>query len=459
MPGEQQRSFTEQRLTRRGAVRAGSLGAAALAGGAAMHRASAQEATPAAGQEGGALRPLLSDNPMWEAFGNRALVLAIDRGADFGECVTSVQRVGAGGIDDWHREWVATADRVAAIGDDSAAAGHRASAREAYYRACNYYRSAYFPLYGAPTDPRLVEAFDKETAIFLKGAALSDIPIEAIEIPFEERTLPAYFVQVDDSGAPRPTIVHTNGYDSTIQEMYFAHAPAAIRRGYNVLLFDGPGQGRNLIKDGIHIRPDWENVVRPVIDYALTRPEIDPDKIALAGWSFGGFLAPRAAAFEHRLAALIADPGQWDEGPAILARLPLTAEQKAAFPDIDPALLTPMEEWLKGPDAPAMLRWSLIQRGFWVNGVDSIYAYAVDMFRYELSSVAQNISCPTFLSKAEADPVADYAPELYAAITAPKVLVPFTMAEGAGMHTESLARTLYDQRMFDWLDDTLGVGD
>ena len=107
------------------------------------------------GEEAGAMRPLLSDNPMWEAFGNRALVLAIDRGADFGECVTTVGRVGAGTVDDWYREWVATADRIAAIGDASAAAGHRVSAREAYYRACNYYRSAYFPLYGAPTDPRL----------------------------------------------------------------------------------------------------------------------------------------------------------------------------------------------------------------------------------------------------------------------------------------------------------------
>ena len=101
----------------------------------------------------------------------RAPLLAIDRGADFGECVTTVQRVGAGNVDDWYREWVRTADRVAAIGDASAAAGHRVSAREAYYRACNYYRSAYFPLYGAPIDPRLVDAFDKETATFLKGAA------------------------------------------------------------------------------------------------------------------------------------------------------------------------------------------------------------------------------------------------------------------------------------------------
>jgi pimeloyl-ACP methyl ester carboxylesterase len=422
-----------------------------------MSGTQAQEATPTTAHAGGGVRPLLSDNPMWEAFGGRALVLAIDRGADFGECVTTVQRVGAGGVDDWYREWVATADRLAAIGDTSAAAGHRASAREAYYRACNYYRSAYLPLYGAPVDPRLVDAFDKETAVFVQGAALSDHPIEAVEIPFEGTSLPAYVVQVDDSGEPRPTIVYTNGYDSTIQEMYFAHAPAAIRRGYNVLLFDGPGQGRNLIKDGMHIRPDWEHVVRPVIDYALTRPEIDPDRIALSGWSFGGFLAPRAAAFEHRLAALIADPGQWDERDPVVRMLPLTDAQKAAFPDIDPSLLASMEAWLKGPDAPAMLRWAIVQRGFWVNGVDSLYAYAVDMLRYELSPVAKNIACPTFISQAEDDPVADYAADLFAAITAPKVLVPFTMAEGAGMHTEALARTLYAQRLFDWLDDTLGV--
>ena len=87
---------------------------------------------------------------MWEEFGNRALLLAIERGADFGECVTTVQRVGAGNTDDWYREWVTTADRIAAIGDASAAAGHRVSAREAYFRAATYYRVAYFPLYGAP---------------------------------------------------------------------------------------------------------------------------------------------------------------------------------------------------------------------------------------------------------------------------------------------------------------------
>ncbi|MGA9717149.1 MAG: alpha/beta fold hydrolase [Acidobacteriaceae bacterium] len=95
----------------------------------------------------------------------------------------------------------------------------------------------------------------------------------------------------------RPTMVHVDGYDSNIQEMYFAHGAAALRRDYNCLLFDGPGQGRKLIRDGLPIRPDWENVVRPVIDYALARPEVDPARIVLSGWSFGGFLAATCCRF------------------------------------------------------------------------------------------------------------------------------------------------------------------
>ena len=95
--------------------------------------------------------------------------------------------------------------------------------------------------------------------------------------------------------------------------MFCPDGPAAVRRGYNCLLFDGPGQGRNLIRAGQPLRPDWETVVKPVIDFALTRPAVDAKRIVLAGWSFGGFRAPRAAAFEKRIAALIGDPGQWGQ--------------------------------------------------------------------------------------------------------------------------------------------------
>ncbi|MGZ4287161.1 MAG: alpha/beta hydrolase family protein [Solirubrobacteraceae bacterium] len=205
----------------------------------------------------------------------------------------AIDRVGDGGADAWHREWSAQAQALVDAGDASAAAGHPVSAREAYLRATTYLRTAYLPLLGAPIDDRLRETFARECEAFAQAAPLWDTPVEIVEIPFEgDATLPAVFVCRDDSGRSRPTIVNVNGYDSNIHEMFVAHSGAALRRGYNVLLFDGPGQGRNLIRDGLSMRPDWENVVRPVVDYALERSEVDADRIVLAGWSWGGFLAP-----------------------------------------------------------------------------------------------------------------------------------------------------------------------
>ena len=67
---------------------------------------------------------------------------------------------------------------------------------------------------------------------------------------------------MDDSGAPRPTIIYTSGYDSTSQECYFVLAVAALRRGYNVLAFDGPGQGGALHLQKLVMRPDWEAVIK-----------------------------------------------------------------------------------------------------------------------------------------------------------------------------------------------------
>lgn len=264
----------------------------------------------------------LSNNALYQAFTQRAMCYIATGGADFGECLVTIKKIADGNVDEWYQEWIATASRAEKIGDKSLKmAIELVRTRRIFglqiiiiHLISHYF---YFPLFGYPVDSRLISAFNKEVQVFQKAALLFKTPIEIIEIPFESATLPAYFLKVDDSGNARPTIVYTNGYDSNIQEMYFAHADAALKRGYNCLLFDGPGQGRNLIRGNSYLRPDWENVVTPVIDYALTRKEIDQKKIILAGWSFGGFLAPRAAAYEHRIAALIADPGQWDAADSL----------------------------------------------------------------------------------------------------------------------------------------------
>jgi hypothetical protein len=383
----------------------------------------------------------------------------LHRAADVGECATTVERVGDGGsADDWHREWAATADRVETVARDCAARGHRESARGAFLRASTYHRASYWPLFGRPVDPRLAGGAEREAAAFMAAAELMEPPVRALEIPVEGTTLPA-LLATPACGGPRATILHVNGYDGTIYESFFALGPAAVARGHNLLCFDGPGQGRPLVRDGLTLRPDWENVVRPVIDHVLALPEADPGRIVLSGWSLGGFLAPRAAAFEDRIAALIADPGQWDQRAAVVPSLPLSDQDKARFPDIDPALLAPMEEWLRGPEGDPVLRWKLLGRGLWVNGADSLFDYLASMMDYELSSVAARIACPAFLSAAEGDPSAAGAPALAEAIGPRATLVRFAAAEGAGGHCEGTARTLFEQRALDWLDEVLeGAG-
>jgi pimeloyl-ACP methyl ester carboxylesterase len=139
-------------------------------------------------------------------------------------------------------------------------------------------------------------------------------------IPFEGKATPAYFLPAAGfAGAKRPTIIFTNGYDGTITDMLFASAVAASRLGYHSLLFDGPGQGAMLYESNIPLRPDWETVVSAVVDFALTLPQVHPEKLVISGWSLGGYLAPRGASGEHRLAACIADPGQWSLGDSARA--------------------------------------------------------------------------------------------------------------------------------------------
>lgn len=398
--------------------------------------------------------PILSQNPMWEAFGLRALSRCIYGGADLGECCTTVERIEGDSVDDWYRQWFATAQRIEGDARVSEERGHFISAREAYFRAATYYQVSYFPLFGTPVDPRLEYAFHAETTAFQHAAALMRPAVDCVEIPFERHSLPGYFLHAETNHAPKPTIVHVNGYDSNIQEMYFAHGPAAVRRGYNCLLFDGPGQGRNLIRDGMTMRPDWEAVVKSVIDYVLTRPDVDPERIILAGWSFGGFLAPRAAAFEKRIAALIADPGQWDQGEALKA-LPLPAGTLENLDDADPNLFVPVENYLRSGEADAMLHWRIIQRLMWVHGVNNLYDLAREIMKFEISSVAGQIICPTLLTTAEGDPISQGARVLHRALKCPKQLIEFRLADGAGGHCEALARSHYHQKVFDWLDETL----
>ena len=399
---------------------------------------------------------LFFDDPLFEEFTSTlALGLASHGGAELGEVQATCARIANGNDESWFAAWRATADRLVEAGDDSATGGHRVSARESYLRASLYYALAYHPLFGAPPDARMLDAFGSQRAGFDKAAALLEPAGEALEIEFEGARLPAYLFRAE--GKRRPLLIATNGYDGTIYEMFMGQAVPALRRGYHCLVFDGPGQGAVLFEQGIPIRADWEAVVSAVVDTIVECEEIDADRIALTGWSLGGYLALRAASGEPRLAACIADPALLSIGAGAIGRLRAAGISDSVierYPDIDDATLAPLAEAIHGDRAQ---RWAIERRGFWVHGVGTLGEYLKATVPFTLEGRLDAISCPTALTAAEEDPLARSVDQVYEALRCPKTLLRFTAAEGAGDHCEMRNRTLLDQRVFDWLDDILST--
>jgi pimeloyl-ACP methyl ester carboxylesterase len=192
-------------------------------------------------------------------------------------------------------------------------------------------------------------------------------------------------------------------------------------------------------------------VVRAVVDQLLTRAEVDPRRLALAGWSFGGYLALRGASGEPRLSACVLDPGFMDfyqPMKAIFADLPADALENPTA--ADPALFAP---YLEKIEATPVLRWKILQRAFWVHGVSSLPEYLAAAREFTNHQAVKAVRCPVFVAWEEQDALAASAPQVYEALNAPKTLVRFLTREGAGEHCAILARSLFHQRMFDWLDE------
>lgn len=377
---------------------------------------------------------------------------SVSGGADIGECLATAARVSGTDLDSWHREWTALAERLCNAADASMAAGHKVSARSAYFRASNAFRNAGVMLLGAPVDRRLVASIERQTEVFRKGAALLESPADVIEIPFEETTLPGYFFSVSSDSVARPTVILTGGYDGTAEELFFLTGAAALARGYNVITFDGPGQGSALVRQGLLLRSDWETVVGAVVDFAMTRPEVDSNRIALIGLSLGAHLAPRAAAREHRLAACVADGGSFDLFASALERIPEVLRQ--GYLDGRPLPTKLITKVLTILERKPTAGWAL-RRGQLVHGVDSPTAYLTALKDFSLREHAPLITCPTLVCYAEGDDIGASAPELYEALKCPKQIIRFTAEEGAGDHCEAGARALFCERAFDFLDETL----
>ncbi|GHO47789.1 alpha/beta hydrolase family protein [Ktedonospora formicarum] len=382
----------------------------------------------------------------------RALGYSVSGGADIGECLSTASRIREGDTQSWYTEWKRTAERVHAFADASLARGERISARESYLRASNYYRCAEFYLHITPDDARSLPTWEQSRSCFRQALALFESPYEEVEIPYEGTTLPGYFYRVDASETPRPTLILHGGYDSTGEELYCEHVYAALARGYHCLAFEGPGQGSVIRQQHVPFRPDWEAVITPVVDYVISRPEVDPSRLVLLGISLGGYLAPRAAAYEHRLAACVAIDGIYSFGEAIekMMSLPPTGHSSQEQEAVANALAHAQSQ------QNTLLRWSIAQ-GMWTFAASSPFEVMQEARHYTMQGCAEQITCPLLVCDAQEDLFFQgQARKLYDAVTCPKTYLAFSSEEGAGAHCHFGALTRLNQELFAWLDQTLG---
>ena len=392
----------------------------------------------------------------------RAISETYYKGADIGECLSTAYRIKERDFESWHKEWLITAQRVHKYADDSLAAGHKVSAREAYLRASNYYRAAEFLLMD-PEDPGIQITWENSKECFRKAAKLfsPQVKVEPVEIPYEQTTLPGYFYSSNNSNntmtssskQKRPTLIAHGGFDSTLEELYTAAAAPALERGYNCMTFEGPGQGGVIRKQEIPFRYDWEKVVTPVIDFVADKyaRQCDLERLALMGISMGGYLAARAAAFEHRIAACILNDGVYDGYDAVASSFPkslLTAIENGDSKAVNMVLGIMME-------SDPNIRFN-IQHGMWTAGVNTPYELIQGSKNYTIKDIVQNIKCPTLVLEAEKDDSFPGQPkQVYDALISPKSYIKFTEQEGAEEHCQGGAPVLSNQRIFDWLDKAL----
>jgi hypothetical protein len=192
-------------------------------------------------------------------------------------------------------------DRLAGLAADDVRAGHILSAADKYERAAVYYLTGE-RMQRVGYKPR-ERVYRKMLDAFEAHLTRTDGLAERAEIPFGDSGFPGIFLRSRLSGAKAPVMVHVNGLDSTKEMIYGAPlAKDLARRGIATLMVDHPGTGEALRLRGLNAVVEAETWVGACVDYLRARDDVDPDRIGIVGWSLGGYYAPRAAAFEKRIA-------------------------------------------------------------------------------------------------------------------------------------------------------------
>jgi len=367
-------------------------------------------------------------------FGPMILSSAANGGCEIGEAFYTASKIKEGDAASWQDEWLKIAKLAEDRGEKSIAGNHKISARNQLHRASYYYRAALISM--RPDDPRFKKIALKSRELFKRAGKLLEPELEYIEIPFEGASLPCYFRKAAAGNAPCRTLVMIGGSETFAEDLYFYIAPQALEHGYNFVTVDLPGQGL-LPFEKKFFRPAMDVPVKALIDYLLSRPDVDASRLAIYGYSTGGFIAPRAAAYDSRIKAVAASHSVVD-GYAEVANMPkITQETTQKWPSFKLGSYQAMA-WrygLKIDDVSGLLK-------------------ANEGFGYDPAKVTVPVLILVAAGEAKSPEVQRQTKLSMDGFRNPKKKLIITPDnEGASSHCVMDNRSLMSQELFDWLDE------
>ena len=311
-----------------------------------------------------------------------------------------------------------------------------------------------------------------EGAVYLRAAEFFMLPTDSAKRPTRERFLQLvkehYGVAESDHSsipyeggalsayrftppAPTGTIVVFGGFDSYIEEL-FAVMFALRDAGYDVIAFDGPGQGTALEDFNLPMTHEWERPVQVVLDY------FDVDNVSLLGFSLGGELAIRAAAYEPRVRRVVADDVLTDFSEVVLrqvspvVRFTLTALLKIhAAPVVSALVRRAMQRSL-------VIEWG-VQQGMHVTRSRSPYEFLRNVRSLRTAAVSARVTQDVLLMAGEEDhyvPLHQFHDQIKTLTNVRSLTARlFTRAEHAQNHCQIGNLALSLQVIVGWLDATI----
>ncbi|MGC9457893.1 MAG: alpha/beta hydrolase family protein [Halothiobacillaceae bacterium] len=390
-------------------------------------------------------------HPVMNAQLERSLAVCRADCADAGEIDTLLQQIVPGDYDSWWSAWAALADRVERRARVASARGHVVSARQAFLRASEYWRQAFFFEREAPADERLREGFSRHRDCFVQGATALPCGFDPFRLAHPAGgQMQGYFFRPGTDRTPRVTIVLPCGFDSTAESGFAFTGYMALNRGFNFVTWEGPGQGSMLYEQGMAMGADFETAYLPVMDWLESIPDVDPAGIIVVGRSLGGYLAARGVAMDpqDRAAALVCDPGQYDFSEAFLSERMDRATWQQVL-DGDAEIEAALEQMLQDPETARFFRPRMLTLG-----ADTVAEYMRRQARFSLVDCVDGIRCPTLTLASDGD-FASQSEVFHQALKAPATLLKLDPADGASGHCGGLGSAMMESTIFDWIEEVI----